>query len=174
MTPGVLYRRRYWPAAELARHLLEHRTRYHSGCLLWTGACNDDGYPYVSVGGRMTGAHRVVYEALVGPLARGEPVHHRCGNRRCVLPEHLQAATVATNNLEMLARQGYEARLAAAHEWLEDAVAEALEGLRDALDTMPAHVVEHLNDRAEYLTGRVAVLETALAELDPDHLLLSL
>jgi hypothetical protein len=73
-------------------------------------------YPALSmtVGGkrRVLKAHRVSYEAAFGPLPPGETVHHRCGRRRCIRPEHLQAASTRENVAEMLTRRALEARIA--------------------------------------------------------------
>lgn len=33
-------------------------------------------------------AHRAVYLHLMGPLPKGVPLMHRCGNRACVNPAH--------------------------------------------------------------------------------------
>lgn len=158
----VRFRGQPWQPQALARHLLDTRTRYVRGHLLWTKARNDAGYPYVRLDGRMVGTHRFIYSALVGDLAPREPVHHRCAVRACVRPEHLQRATTASNNLEMLARRGYEARLATAHEWLADAVAD-----------MATPVADVLADHLDYLTEREAQLAAALASLAPDHPLLA-
>lgn len=69
-------------------------------CWLWTGA------RFTSTGyGKMTRAHgskgqlkystahRLVYELLVGPLPAEMHLHHLCGTKLCVNPEHLQVVT---------------------------------------------------------------------------------
>lgn len=62
-----------------------------SGCWLWSGARNDGGY---GVHGG-AGAHRVVYEILVGPIPQGRHLHHKCQVPRCVNPDHLEPVTPA-------------------------------------------------------------------------------
>lgn len=58
-------------------------------------------------------AYRLVYEDKKGPLPHGVHVHHICADTRCVNPDHLQSADQADNNLEMLGRRSYEARISA-------------------------------------------------------------
>lgn len=76
-----------------------------SGCWLWTGCVNWDGYGTVGIylgGGRRNQkhttrmAHRLVYELLVGPI--GKPtLDHICRVRCCVNPDHLRPATMFEN-----------------------------------------------------------------------------
>lgn len=44
-------------------------------------------------------AHRVVYEAFGGKIAKGLHLDHLCRNRACVNPEHLEPVTARTNIL---------------------------------------------------------------------------
>lgn len=85
------------------------------GCWEWTGATQPNGYGYFHVGSltdgsdRMEYAHRVVYEALVGPIPEGLTLDHQCHNesaceggplcphRRCVRPAHLEPASDEEN-----------------------------------------------------------------------------
>ena len=43
-------------------------------------------------------------------------VHHKCANRACCNPEHLELATNRENVAEMFARKAYEARIAELEE----------------------------------------------------------
>ncbi len=38
---------------------------------------------------RTVPAHRVIYELLVGPIPKGQLLHHECENVRCVNPAHM-------------------------------------------------------------------------------------
>jgi hypothetical protein len=64
-------------------------------CWEWTGRKNIYGY------GRVVKAmaHRVVYEALVGPIPEGMTLDHLCRNRACVNPDHLEPTSLKENLL---------------------------------------------------------------------------
>lgn len=68
-----------------------------SGCWLWTAAVSTTGYGVLGVNGVRQYAHRLSYEAHVGPIAEGLTIDHLCRTRRCVNPEHLEPVTMAEN-----------------------------------------------------------------------------
>ena len=61
-----------------------------AGCWEWRYLVNDQGYGVMTVDSRRRRAHRYYYERLVAPIPRGRLLHHRCENRRCVNPDHLE------------------------------------------------------------------------------------
>jgi hypothetical protein len=63
-----------------------------SGCWEWTG-WRAHGYGYFWHDGRDLRAHRAAYALFVGAIPDGTQLHHVCGNRHCVNPEHLEALT---------------------------------------------------------------------------------
>lgn len=68
-------------------------------CWEWPGFIDYGGY------GRVGGtkyAHRVIYEAAVGPIPPGLVIDHVCHNRKCVNPNHLEAVTQGVNALRSL------------------------------------------------------------------------
>lgn len=72
-----------------------------SGCLLWTGATTNSGYPQVWWCGRTEGAHRVAYLLATGDIPAGYDVDHvqdsGCCHIECIEPAHLEAVTHAEN-----------------------------------------------------------------------------
>ena len=66
-------------------------------CWEWTGYVNPDGYGRVGIRGRYLLAHRVIWEALVGPIPDGLEIDHLCRNLPCVNPDHLEVVTHAEN-----------------------------------------------------------------------------
>lgn len=68
-------------------------------CWEWTGLFNSNGYGYVWNKGKNRVAHRVVYELAVGQIAEGLLLDHRCTNRACVHPLHMEPVTPRENTL---------------------------------------------------------------------------
>lgn len=68
-------------------------------CWLWTGALTE-GYGSIGLPGRGAGsmhAHRYAYELMVAAIPSGETIDHKCRNRACVNPSHLQAVPQRIN-----------------------------------------------------------------------------
>jgi hypothetical protein len=64
-----------------------------TGCWLWGACVYANGYGAVRVNGRTGVAHRWLWEQVVGLVPAGKELHHTCGIRRCVNPDHLQLVT---------------------------------------------------------------------------------
>lgn len=70
----------------------------NGGCWLWNAAIfPSTGYAAIQHRGRSICAHRVGYEALVGPVPDGLELDHKCRVRSCVNPDHLEPVTHVEN-----------------------------------------------------------------------------
>ena len=90
---------------ELVRWYLAHRVEQAGDCLLFTGHCGSAGYPKVQWNGHTHSLHRLVCEWQHGPtLFEGRQSHamHRCGNKRCINPKHLEWGDAVMNRQDML------------------------------------------------------------------------
>lgn len=77
-------------------------------CWIWLGNVNNNGYGYLTIGDRTQRAHRVVYELVLGgPIPKDKQINHRCDNKICVRPTHLQLGTQAENIQEAVDRGLY-------------------------------------------------------------------
>lgn len=67
-------------------------------CWLWQGNINQrTGYGKKTYLEKDMLAHRWMYEMLLGPIPEGLVINHKCSNRRCVNPHHLEVVNQAQN-----------------------------------------------------------------------------
>lgn len=78
---------------EIGRILSRVQIRKY-GCWFWTGRQSGGGYGQVGWNGGQHPAHRVVYEIFVEAVPADWELHHLCGKKLCVRPDHLQPLTV--------------------------------------------------------------------------------
>ena len=88
--------------AKLIERVLRDVSVRESGCWIWKGAANDQGYGQIKVGGRK-GTVLYVHRIMAG-AEPGEEVLHTCDTPRCVNPEHLRLGTHRDNIRDMIAK----------------------------------------------------------------------
>mgnify|MGYP001566972206 CR=1 FL=1 len=74
-------------------------------CWPWTGALFSNGYGHMADGRRSLLAHRVVYELTYGPINDDLVVSHRCDQKFCCNPAHLETKP-QRGNLEDAVERG--------------------------------------------------------------------
>jgi hypothetical protein len=67
-------------------------------CIEWPGA-KRSGYGIKKVGTSTMSAHRYVWEKTKGPIPKGMQLDHKCRNRACVNPKHLELVDPSQNKL---------------------------------------------------------------------------
>lgn len=86
----------YYSEIELRFH---NRTRKAtSGCHEWIGSKLKSGYGRMEYNGHRLLAHRLSYMVQIGSIDPGMEIHHKCGNKSCVNPDHLSQVTPSENN----------------------------------------------------------------------------
>lgn len=76
----------------------------NSGCLLWMGGVDPNGYGRIRAFGENRLVHRVYYTLVKGPIPEGKILRHKCDVPSCISPDHLLPGTQADNVADMLAR----------------------------------------------------------------------
>ena len=76
----------------------------NSGCWIWFGAVNGQGYGNIGRFGKSLKAHRVSWQVNRGPIPRGKHVLHRCDMTCCINPDHLFIGTASDNMLDMYSK----------------------------------------------------------------------
>ena len=104
----------------------------NSGCWLWEGVTDDDGYPGFTDGsGRKVRAHRFSVEH-VRRISIPSTIHvdHRCTVRCCVNPDHLDPVTPAVNIERCATHVGKRTHCPRGHAYAGDNVVINIEGRR--------------------------------------------
>ena len=76
-----------------------------TGCMEWTGSMLPNGYGQVGWRNRLWVAHRAFWVFMGNPDPTGFDLDHKCRNRKCINPDHLEIVTRSEN-----LRRGFLAR----------------------------------------------------------------
>jgi hypothetical protein len=89
----------------------------NSGCLLWLGSVNANGYARIerTATRRAQQAHRVAWEIVNGRVPDGLVLDHLCRVRCCINPKHLEPVTDTENKLRGAGWTAQNARKAFCH-----------------------------------------------------------
>lgn len=85
--------------AELAR-MQRLITTSETGCWEWTGRLNSNGYGWAQrgPGHQPRVVHRIIWEHTHNaPVPHGMQLDHKCRNRKCCNPDHLEPVTASEN-----------------------------------------------------------------------------
>jgi len=89
------------PVPQLIGARLAQRLDLSADCWLWRGSHNGSGYGQIAVktDGKWAPkyVHRMVFEALIGPIPKGMTLDHLCRTPACANPAHLEIVTEAEN-----------------------------------------------------------------------------
>lgn len=62
------------------------------------------GYPQYTVNNKKQNMHRFIYSEMHGEISDGHVIRHKCDNRLCINPEHLESGTISQNALDTFER----------------------------------------------------------------------
>ena len=97
--------------ADLKRRLMKMVMMVtESGCWIWTGIPNKEGYAKTIVKKKTKLVHRLMFELHNGPIPDGLTLDHGCRVRCCVNPYHLEPATHKENILSGMSPSAENAR----------------------------------------------------------------
>ena len=81
-------------------------TENEKGCLICDShALNETGYPTFKKHGVTVNMHKHIYEECFGDVPSPLVVRHKCDNRKCINPEHLEVGTIQDNVNDRMKRK---------------------------------------------------------------------
>src|SRR5690242_2026375 len=89
----------------------------NTGCWLWVGAKNLQGYGRAFFDGKLHQAHRLMFSLIVGPVPVEMELDHLCRQPACINPKHLEVVTHLENMRRAPRWQKRITRCANGHEF---------------------------------------------------------
>lgn len=147
------------------------RVEKTEGCWLWKGAHRSGGYGSVIRNGRQVYAHRFAFEQTAGAIPEGYQVHHRCGNKLCVRPDHLELLT-PPDHARLDAVVGWNwgiSHCRRGHEFTPENTAITSQGSRSCRKCQRTYSREWKKRKREGLSTRSNGLSLPKAPRDPER-----
>lgn len=69
-------------------------------CWLWTASKFRNGYGQTTYNKQPMGSHRISWLLAGNNIPEGHVIRHKCRNKHCVNPEHLETGTLSENTLD--------------------------------------------------------------------------
>lgn len=101
--------RRQSIADRVSKRVVIQLAGYDTPCHIWTGPTSGNGrggdYPRMSLDGQTVAVHLVMWTNEHGFIPGKKQLDHKCRNRCCVNPEHLELVTHRQNQKRRAAAQ---------------------------------------------------------------------
>jgi len=89
-------------SARIVEKIMKSVKTTDAGCFIWAGPTSGSvgrgkGYPRMKLDGQTVAVHRVMFVCTYGYVPGKKQIDHKCRNRLCVNPIHLQMVTHKQN-----------------------------------------------------------------------------
>lgn len=139
----------------LEQRFMSKVVKAETGCWLWTGGANYDGYGHMRVGDKMYQTHRLSYELFKGHIPVGMFVCHACDCPPCVNPNHLFLGTGSDNMQDKIKKGRHYVGVRSAEERAE---------------TMKQVWENYPEEKRKEIAAKISAAKSGVP-LSPEHLL---